>query len=52
MAARMLHTDLHERLVLDTGAIPWVASSELGVWRRMLDRAGHRVGTGDFDCAL
>jgi anti-sigma factor ChrR (cupin superfamily) len=44
MAAGMLHADLRERLVLDTGAIPWVASPEPGVWRRMLERAGAESG--------
>lgn len=44
MAAGMLHTDLSERVVIDTRAVPWVASPEPGVWRRMLERAGAESG--------
>lgn len=44
MAAGILHTDLRERLVLDTDTIPWVASPEPGVWRRMLERADAESG--------
>jgi anti-sigma factor ChrR (cupin superfamily) len=44
MASGMLHTDLHERVVLDTGALAWVASPEPGVWRRILERAGAESG--------
>jgi anti-sigma factor ChrR (cupin superfamily) len=44
MAAGILHTDLRERLVLETDAIPWAPSPESGVWRRMLERAGAESG--------
>jgi len=44
MAAEMLHSDLSEGLVLDTDTMPWVASPEPGVWRRMLERAGAESG--------
>jgi anti-sigma factor ChrR (cupin superfamily) len=44
MVGGMLHTDFRECLVLDTGAIPWMASPEPGVWRRMLERAGAESG--------
>ncbi len=44
MAAAMLHTDLSERVVIDTNALPWVPSPEPGVWRRMLERAGAESG--------
>jgi anti-sigma factor ChrR (cupin superfamily) len=44
MIAGMLHTDFRERLMLDTRAIPWAASPEPGVWRRMLERAGAESG--------
>jgi anti-sigma factor ChrR (cupin superfamily) len=44
MAAAMLHTDLSERVVIDTNAAPWVPSPEPGVWRRMLERAGAESG--------
>lgn len=44
MAAGMLHTDLSERVVIDTGVARWVPSPEPGVWRRMLERAGDESG--------
>lgn len=44
MAAAMIHSDLSERVVLDTIALPWAPSPEPGVWRRMLERAGAESG--------
>ncbi len=44
MAAAMLHTDLRERVVTDTSALPWMPSLEPGVSRRMLERAGAESG--------
>lgn len=38
-----LHADLHQRVVLDTTAIPWDPSPMAGVERRMLDRSGEEV---------
>ncbi|MCX5954662.1 MAG: cupin domain-containing protein [Cyanobacteria bacterium] len=35
-----LHADLHQRVVLDTAALPWRPSPLAGVERRMLDRRG------------
>ncbi len=39
-----LHTDLTQRVVLDTGALEWRPSPEPGVERRMLERDGEEVG--------
>lgn len=44
MAAELLNTELGERVVIDTEAVPWVPSPEPGVWRRMLERAGAESG--------
>ncbi|HKI96959.1 MAG TPA: cupin domain-containing protein [bacterium] len=39
----LLNADLHERVVLATPALDWVASPEPGVERRMLERNGEEV---------
>lgn len=36
----VLNADLSQRVVLDTAALPWVASPQAGVHRRPLDRLG------------
>ncbi len=38
-----LNADMGQRVVIDTLALPWVASPEPGVKRRMLDRTGDEV---------
>ena len=38
-----LHADLHQRVALDTNALPWTPSPMVGVERRMLDRRGAEV---------
>ena len=38
-----LHADLHQRVTLDTTALPWTPSPMAGVERRMLDRRGGEV---------
>lgn len=40
----MLNSDLDERIVIDTNAIPWVKSPCPGIWRRMLERQGPESG--------
>jgi anti-sigma factor ChrR (cupin superfamily) len=39
----LLHADLRQRVVLDTGALDWVPSPTPGVQRRMLERDGDEV---------
>lgn len=41
--AMQLHADWSQRVVLDTTALPWHASPEPGVERRLLDRDGDEV---------
>jgi len=38
-----LHADLNQRVVIDSGSLPWVDSPGSGVQRRMLDRIGEEV---------
>ena len=38
-----LHTDLNQRVALDTKALPWTPSPMAGVERRMLDRRGDEL---------
>ncbi len=38
-----LHSDLQQRVALDTASLPWMASPVAGVERRLLDRCGGEV---------
>lgn len=43
MTGDLIHSDFTQRVALATGALPWIASPQPGVERRMLDRIGGEV---------
>ena len=43
MAAELVNADFSARVVIATGALPWIASPQPGVERRLLDRIGGEV---------
>lgn len=43
MSNERINADFSERVVIDTDAMPWIASPQAGVERRMLDRIGGEV---------
>jgi len=43
MASELLNADFEQRVVIATDQLPWVASPQAGVERRMLDRIGGEV---------
>src|SRR5262245_65160348 len=43
MSNDLVNADFSQRVVIETDALPWLASPQAGVQRRMLDRIGGEV---------